>query len=464
MLDVVNYILGLGAAIFLPVVMIILGLCMGMKLKKAIIAGITLGIAFTGMNVVLGFMYDAIGPAATALVKNTGLQLTAVDVGWSPIAAIAWAWPYALLLFPLQIGINLLMLALKWTNCLNVDLWNVWGKIFVAAMVMGLTGSLFLGLLAAGIQVVLELISGDLIQKQLYNICKIPGVTCTHPMMLQGPLLALVNRGLDFIPGINKVNMDAKAMKNKLGVFGENSVMGFIIGALIAAMGSYDIKGILTTAMQVATALVLFPMVAKLFMQALAPIADAAGAFMKSRFKGRDFYVGLDWPFLAGSSEIWVAAIVLVPFELILALVLSQMGLNNVIPLASVINVVVTVPALVVTRGNLLRMILISIIVTPVYLIVATSFAPMLTEMAAATDTLQAQAGQFITWIQLEVPEFRWALAHAFNGEIPGIGLLLAFFALFGWYFKRMTAINRELDGTAEAKESEAKAKVGMQN
>ena len=144
MLDAVHYILGLGAAIFLPAVMIVLGLCMGMSLKKAILAGVTLGIAFTGMNVVLGFMFDAISPAAKALVENTGLALTAVDVGWSPIAAIAWAWPYALLLFPLQIGINLLMLALKWTNCLNVDLWNVWGKIFVAAMVMGLTGSLIL--------------------------------------------------------------------------------------------------------------------------------------------------------------------------------------------------------------------------------------------------------------------------------------------------------------------------------
>lgn len=100
MLDVVNYILGLGAAIFLPLVMIILGLAMGMKLKKAIAAGLTLGIAFTGMNVILGFMFDAIGPAATALVEHTGLHLTAIDVGWSPIAAIAWAWPYALILFP----------------------------------------------------------------------------------------------------------------------------------------------------------------------------------------------------------------------------------------------------------------------------------------------------------------------------------------------------------------------------
>jgi Phosphotransferase system, galactitol-specific IIC component len=443
---VLNYILGLGAAIFLPVIMIILGLCMGMKPKKAIIAGITLGIAFTGMNVVLGFMFDAISPAAKALVERTGLELTAIDVGWSPIAAIAWAWPYALLLFPIQIAINLIMLALKWTNCLNVDLWNVWGKIFVAAMVTSLTGSLAFGLIAAGIQIVFELINADLIQKQLYNICKIPGVTCTHPMMLQAPFLALINRMVDFVPGINKINMDAKDLKNKLGIFGENSVMGFIVGGLIAGMGGYDFKGIVVTAMQVATAMVLFPMVAKLFMQALAPIADATSTFMKSKFKGRDFYVGLDWPFLAGQSEIWVTAIILVPFELILAIVMSQLGMNNVIPLASIINVVVAVPALVVARGNLIRMIIISLIATPMYLAVATSFAPMLTKMAADTGTLQVAAGQYITWIQLEAPEFRWALAHAFNGEVAGVAVLAAFFVGFVWYFKHMTAINRSFD------------------
>ena len=78
---ILNYILGLGAAIFLPVIMILLGLAMRMKLKKALIAGLTLGVAFTGMNVVLGFMFEAISPAATALVERTGLQLTAIDVG-----------------------------------------------------------------------------------------------------------------------------------------------------------------------------------------------------------------------------------------------------------------------------------------------------------------------------------------------------------------------------------------------
>lgn len=445
---VINYILGLGAAIFLPVIMIILGLCMKMKPKKAIIAGLTLGIAFTGMNVVLGFMFNSISPAASAFVKNTGIKLNSIDVGWSPMSAIAWAWPYALLMFPLQIVINLVMLAFKWTNCLNVDLWNVWGKIFTATMVAAITGSVPLGFVAAAIQVVIELKSADISQKQLYQITKIPGVACSHYMTIQAALLAPINRLLDFIPGLNKVNINAEQLKEKIGVFGENSVMGFLVGALIALFAGYNVKDTLTTAMQVATALVLFPMVAKLFMQALAPIADATGTFMKKRFKGREIFIGLDWPFLAGQSEIWVAAIILVPFELLLAVVMSKMGLNSVIPLAGIINVCVIVPALIVTGGNLIRMIILGIIATPIYLGVASSFAPIATNLAKTVGSIKVPAGQYITYFGVECPEFRWALAHGLNiihGDIIGLIALVAYFGLFYWYAKYMKKRDMEL-------------------
>ncbi|MCD2345489.1 PTS galactitol transporter subunit IIC [Clostridium guangxiense] len=450
---VINYILGLGAAVFLPIIMIILGLAMRMKPKKAIIAGLTLGIEFTGMNVVLGFMFNAISPAATAFVNNTGIKLTSIDVGWSPMSAIAWAWPYALLVFPLQIGINIVMLAFKWTDCLNVDLWNVWGKIFTATMVAAVTHSVPLGFVAAAIQVVLELKSADISQKELYRITKIPGVACSHYMTIQAALLAPINRVLDFIPGINKVNINAEQLKAKIGVFGENSVMGFIVGALIAAFGGYDLKGILTTAMEVATALVLFPMVAKLFMQALAPIADATSAVMKKRFKGREIYIGLDWPFLAGQSEIWVGAILLVPVELVLAVVMSKMGLNNVIPLAGVINVIVFVPALIVTGGNLIRMIILGLVATPIYLAVATSFSPIVTNLAKSVGTIKVPAGQYITYFGVEMPELRWLLAHGFNvlrGEIIPAVLLVGYFGLFYWYSRYM----KKRDEAAEAKEA----------
>ena len=44
--NVINWILGLGAAIFVPIIIIIAGLVVGMKLKDAISAGITLGVAY----------------------------------------------------------------------------------------------------------------------------------------------------------------------------------------------------------------------------------------------------------------------------------------------------------------------------------------------------------------------------------------------------------------------------------
>lgn len=443
---ILDYILALGPAVFLPLIMIIIGLCMKMTPKKAIVAGLTLGIAFTGMNVVLDFMFDSISPAASAFVEITGIQLTAIDVGWAPMSAIAWAWPYALLIFPLQIGINIAMLVLGWTDTLNVDLWNVWGKILTATIVVAVCGSVPLGLIAAAIQIVIELKNGDLVAKQINKLTNIPGVTCPHMMNIQCAVLAPLNRILDFIPGLNKVNIDAKTLKKKLGVFGENSVMGFIVGAIIAAFGGYDLKGILATAVQVSTALVLFPMVAKLFMQALAPIADSISGFMKKKFKDRELHIGLDWPFMAGLSEVWVAAILLVPIELILAVVLSKMGVNTVLPLGAIISTSMIVPTLIITGGNLVRMIILSTLVTPIHLIVATQFAGMFTKLAAQVGTVEVPAGQMLSWFGIEAPVFRWTLAQALdvvNGNFMGViffGAWLVCYFYFVAYMKKRNA------------------------
>lgn len=446
---IIHYILNLGAAVFLPVIMIILGLSMKMKPKKAIIAGLTLGIAFTGMSEIINFMFGAISPAASAFVKNTGIQLNAIDAGWAPMSAIAWAWPYALLLFPICIGINILMLILGWTNCLNVDLWNVWGKIFTATLIAAVTGSIALGLVGASIQMMLELKNADITQKQLYEFTKIPGIACTHCMTLTGVILAPINRLLDFIPGLNKSNIDAAKLKEKIGVFGENSVMGFIVGALIAIFAKYDLKGILNTAVQVATALVLFPMVAKLFMQALAPIADAVGDFMKKKFKDRELYIGLDWPFLAGLSEIWVVAILIVPIELILAVIMAKTGSNTVLPLGSIINISLVVPAMIVTGGNIIRMIILCTITTPIFLLVGTSFAGTVTNLAKATGSIQVPNGQFMSWFSFEIPGLRWGLAHGFNvihGEFLGVVVLAVLAACFVFYMKYMKKLDEKIE------------------
>ncbi|MCF6097022.1 PTS galactitol transporter subunit IIC [Thermovorax subterraneus] len=433
--DVIQYILDLGPGIFLHFVMLIIGLIIRMRFTKALSAAITLGVAFLGMSAILDFMFAAISPAANAFVENTGIKLNALDLGWTPNAAIAWAWPYAFLMFPLQIAINLLMLALGWTNCLNVDMWNVWNKVFTGVLVAGVTGSLPIAFIVCAIMVVFELKNADLTQKQVYEITNIPGIALPHSMALTGVIIAPLNRLLDFIPGINKIKLDADGLKEKLGIFAENHILGFIVGLIIALFARYNFKDTLTLAMKAATALVLFPMVAGLFMKALAPISEAAAEFMKSRFPGREFYIGLDWPFLAGQPALWVTTIILVPIILLMAVLLPG---NTTLPFGGILNICFAATALIITRGDLFRMIILGIMTTPLYLWVASYFAPVITDLARKVGTINIPPNQLITWNGMEAPEFRYFMSQIgliFKGQLfPGI-IILPIYALLIWYY-----------------------------
>ena len=113
--SIIQYILNLGSNVFVPLVILILGLVVGMKLKKAFLAALTLGIAFTGMSMLIGFMSEAVGPATEALAKSTGINLPALDGGWTVAASITWSWSYAFVFFAVVLLVNFVMLALNWT-------------------------------------------------------------------------------------------------------------------------------------------------------------------------------------------------------------------------------------------------------------------------------------------------------------------------------------------------------------
>ncbi|AUB54291.1 MULTISPECIES: PTS galactitol transporter subunit IIC [Enterococcus] len=436
--DVINYILDLGSAIFVPLIILLLGLIAGMKFKKAFMSAITLGIAFTGMSMVIGFMSNAVSPASEALAKNTGLNLPALDLGWTGAASITWSWSYAFIFFAVVLGVNFIMLIFNWTKTLNVDMWNVWGKALTAYLVYFVSGSLLAGFVTAIIQVILELKMGDMFQRHIEDLTGIPLVTVTHLMNISAVLLLPINVIMDKISFFNR-RADTKALKKKIGIFSENSVMGFLIGLGLGLAAAYGVSGSLNLAIQIATAMALFPMISKMFMQSLSPLADAMSEMMKKRFKDREIYIGLDWPILAGRTEIWVAAILLVPVFIGYAIVLPG---NAVLPLAGIINYSIAVGGLLLTGGNLVRMLIMGVISMPIYLYAATYLTPILTGLADRTGAVEGiQKGQQITWSSIEGPEFRILFAEAFKGNILGIIGSVLFIAMFVWLYKYMSKV-----------------------
>ncbi|WP_306792839.1 PTS transporter subunit IIC [Collinsella ureilytica] len=350
-------------------------------------------------------------------------------MGWAPSLGLCWSWKYAFLMFPVQIGINVIMLLLGWTKTLNVDMWNVGNQIFTAFLVSTVTGNAIIGFAVAVVQIIAELKNSDHIKNQITELTGVPGIGMPHPMFLSNIIFYPIAQLLDkILPESGKI--DAAALKKKIGIFGENHILGFIIGFIIGLMGGQGM-GALMTGVQAGCALTLFPMVSKLFMTALTPISDAANSFIKKRFPGREMVIGLDWPILAGNPEIWVSIILTIPVALLVSIVLPG---NFVLPFGNLMNVCVCAAAFVGCKGDMRKMLIISYIMVPILCWSATDFAPMLNDLAVQTGGAVPD-GQMLAWWGMDIAEIRWAVVEAMRINPVAIAACIGIVALAIFYY-----------------------------
>ncbi len=93
--NIVQYILGFGPTVMLPLVLFILALFFKVKPAKALRSSLTVGIGFVGIYAIFDILTSNVGPAAQAMVERTGINLPVVDLGWPPLSAITWGSPIA---------------------------------------------------------------------------------------------------------------------------------------------------------------------------------------------------------------------------------------------------------------------------------------------------------------------------------------------------------------------------------
>ena len=62
--DMINYIIDMGASAMLPLVIAILSIIVGVKIGKAVRAGLMVGVGFVGLGLIVDMMNANLGPAA----------------------------------------------------------------------------------------------------------------------------------------------------------------------------------------------------------------------------------------------------------------------------------------------------------------------------------------------------------------------------------------------------------------
>lgn len=417
----------LGATVMLPIIIFLLALILGAKPGRAFRAAVTIGVAFVGINLVIGLMWSNLTEVAQAIVKNTGVTRDVVDVGWPSAAAIAFGSSVGLWVIPLTLVVNLVLLALRLTRTLNVDVWNYWHFAFIGSLIVAGTGNLLYGLIGAALAAALALFLGDWTAKAVQKFYGLPGISIPHltsaPIV---PIAIATNWVIERIPGLRDAEWDTETIRKRLGVFGEPVILGLVIGLVLGAIAFYNagdamtvLAKVLGAGINLAAVMLLLPRMVAILMEGLIPISESAREFMQKRAGGdREFYIGLDSAILIGHPAAIASALVLVPIAILLSIILPG---NRVILFAdlAVIPFVVAMTAPVM-RGNVLRIVIAGTITLAVGFYIATSMAPLFTSAAVASGFSLPEGAVQITSI---ADGFLWP-PFLFVRTVMGLGAL----------------------------------------
>ncbi|HHJ06855.1 MAG TPA: PTS sugar transporter subunit IIC, partial [Anaerolineae bacterium] len=311
---------GLGATVVLPIIIFFFAWILGAKPGRAFRAGVMVGIAFIGINLVIGLMWGTLSDVAQAMVTNLGIHRDVVDVGWPSAAAIAFGSNVGLWVIPVALLVNVVLLVTRVTKTLNVDVWNFWHFAFIGSLVAAATGNLAAGIFAAAIAAVLALFLADWTAKGVQKFYGVPGISVPHLTTAPGvPIAIAVNWAIDKIPGLRDLDADPDAIQKKFGIVGEPVIQGLVIGLALGILGYYNagdaqtvIIKVLQTGMNLAAVMVLLPRMVQILMEGLIPVSEAARDFMQKRASGREIYVGLDSAILIGHPSAISSSLILV--------------------------------------------------------------------------------------------------------------------------------------------------------
>ncbi|WP_261677150.1 PTS galactitol transporter subunit IIC [Staphylococcus equorum] len=432
---ILQYILDLGPIVMLPLVIFVIGLLLKQGFGKSLRSGITVGVGFVGVNLVINLLTDNLGPAAHDMAERFNLGLSVVDVGWPGAAPMAWSSVIGTIAIPVAIIVNIVMLFTKMTRVVNVDIWNIWHMTFTGAILYAVTDNFWIGIVGVIIHSAFVYKLGDWFAPVTKNHFGLEGIAIPHGSgPWSAPFAVVVDSILDKIPKIKRININSTKIEEKLGPIGEPVIIGAFLGLVIGILAGYSVGDILQLAIQMGAVMVLMPTVVKFIMEGLMPIADSAREILDKRFHGKDFYIGLDPALLLGNSQVVAASLLFVPLTLLIAVILPG---NKVLPFGDLATIGFFISMAVgVHKGNLFRTLISGIIIMSITIWIANMTIGIHTKLSQQSGSL-GDKGQVISLDQGGSPiTFVLRELLSFNNIIPLIiiGGLYIFSVIFTYF------------------------------
>lgn len=427
---ILDPIIAAGPLFMIFIVFSVIGLIVRLGFVRAIRNGLMIAVGFQGVYIVVDFFLAKVAPAAAALATRFGGVFTYTDIGWAAFASFAFSSPWAYAVIVLSLAVNLVMIFTNMTDTLNLNIWDFWEAIIATLIVYGLTNNIVAGLVFGTFLAWFNLMMSDFNAQRGY--CADLGFEGLS--FYQGTNVAWGAFGHYVGNFLEKIGFKAKFtpdyIQEKFGVIGEPAVLGGIIGLLMGIGAGFFWIDIVMLMISLATSLVLIPMMSGIVMQALVPVSEAAGSFMKKSSSGKQLFIGVDPAIAVGNTTVLAATVLMIPILLAMAFLIPGTPNHPLADLPSLLFFWVFVVA--PNKFDMLRT-----MITTTLMGIYGTFAAMLgvakwSSMVAVNAGVDVAEGTGVTsWFNHLCPEMLVAglLGENYN-SIGGMTGLIAFCAI----------------------------------
>lgn len=398
--SIVQFVMDIGGGVFLPIIITVMGVVFKLGFFDSMRNGLRVGAGFLGINIVLNMLVEGIQPVVDHYSSlGDGSGFTVIDIGWEGMSAVAWSTSFALLIVPLAMILNYILLKVRFTKTMDIDVWNYFHVIIGGSMlyyILTLAGvdagvAYIAGVLFALGTFVVVLKWADWIAPRWQSYYDLPGTTCCNNdgIYLWGINL-VVCKILDKIPGLNKISINVSWFSDKLGSLGESSVLTFLVGVILSIITQQTPSNALSVSVTLAAAVILMPKVVSLLMEGLSPVSRAASKYFKGKLgDDYDIYIGMDEALCLGDETGIELVGIMIPITMLIAF-LPGISMFPISTLGSLIYI--TCAASLFANGDVFRNLISSIVIVIYKSYINSWMAPVATMLAFQAGYIESAA------------------------------------------------------------------------
>ncbi|MCL6087704.1 MAG: hypothetical protein M1475_04775, partial [Actinobacteria bacterium] len=371
---------------------------------------------------ILSFYIDFFNPIISTILSISSKKFEVIDTGWMVSQKINLYNPAVIQFAAILICLNILMLFIRLTRTINIDLWNLWIFLFSGILVYEITGIVWMGILFSCVIATVTLVLADIYAPYLESYYGLAGISNPQAQtVVWAPITNFVNFIFNKIPFIKRIHIFYEEIQYKMGPAGEPLIIGFILGFVIGAIAEYknfslsfwhSVGFSALSGIYLSVITILMPRSVTLLYKGLIPVINDLRTFINSKITRREIYIGLNSIIVAGNASVIGLATIMIPLTVYIASILPG---NKVLPGADLVIIpLILVWAVGPSRGDIFRSFISALIIIPAVLLITTNMTGFLTDFLTKKESLQVIQGysgasslgmgaNFIYWILTQI-------------------------------------------------------------